>query len=249
MLRVVSYNIHKGLNPSNRKVVLGPMRDALRELNPDLVFLQEVVGEHKGKWKDLPDWPLESHLEFLADSLWPHQAYGRNAVYDSGHHGNAVLSKFPIVEWRNISLTASRFESRGMLHVRVQLPKVKIPLHCLCVHLGLFARGRKKQLERILDAVRRDIPAVEPLILGGDFNDWSYRLTASLEKNLALSEVFRVKEGRHARSFPARLPILSLDRIFVRGFSVVDAQVLKVRPWSRFSDHAALAATLAATDK
>jgi signal transduction histidine kinase len=71
----------------------------------DVVFLQEIHGEHKGHQANLQDWPNEAQFEYLADSIWHHHAYGKNAVYPEGHHGNAILSKYPIKRWDNLDLT------------------------------------------------------------------------------------------------------------------------------------------------
>ena len=140
MLKIATYNIHKGFSHFNRRVVLHELRDRLRELDADIVFLQEVQGEHRhhaGRHRDYPD---EAQHEFIAGTVWPHHAYGKNAVYEDGHHGNAILSRFPIVQSHNKDVSAHRFESRGLLHCEIELadgPRV----HCLCAHFGLFARA------------------------------------------------------------------------------------------------------------
>ncbi|MGZ3709925.1 MAG: endonuclease/exonuclease/phosphatase family protein, partial [Bdellovibrionota bacterium] len=64
------------------------MRDALRAERADLVFLQEVLGEHEIHSRTVQGWPAGPQFEFLADELWPHFAYGKNAAYSAGHHGN-----------------------------------------------------------------------------------------------------------------------------------------------------------------
>ena len=60
--------------------------------------------------------------EFLADSIWPQFAYGRNMVYPKGHHGNAVMSKFPIVHFQNHDVSLPGPEKRGLLHCVLQVP-------------------------------------------------------------------------------------------------------------------------------
>ena len=92
VIKILTYNIHKGFNASNRRFVLHEMKDALREINADIVFLQEIQGEHRHKQNRISDWPDTSQFEFLADQVWQHHAYGKNAIYKSGHHGNAILS-------------------------------------------------------------------------------------------------------------------------------------------------------------
>ena len=63
-------------------------------------------------------------------------------------------------------------------------------------------------------------------------------------KELNLHEAFEVNTGKLARSFPCALPLLRMDRIYLRGLSVQQVEVHAYRPWSKISDHAALSATL-----
>ena len=95
-LHVATYNIHKGFSNFNRRMVVHELRDRLRLLGADLVFLQEVLGDHQRHAQRFANWPEEPQYEFLADSVWRDFAYGRNSVYDLGHHGNAVLSRYPL---------------------------------------------------------------------------------------------------------------------------------------------------------
>jgi endonuclease/exonuclease/phosphatase family metal-dependent hydrolase len=243
-LRVLSYNIHKGLSALNRKHVLHDIREAIRSVGADLVFLQEVLGAHDGHSVRFDNWPRESQFEFLADSIWNHHAYGKNAVYDSGHHGNAVLSKYPILAWRNVDITASAFEQRGILQVDIDLINQKTHLHAMCVHLGLTGRQRNTQVSVLNRLVSESVPENAPLIVAGDFNDWSARASKRLTKELGMQEVFAELHGRHARTFPARFPVLMLDRIYCRGLEVQSASVLMGKPWNTLSDHAALYAEL-----
>ena len=169
-LRLATYNIHKGFSHFNRRMMVHELRHHLRLLDVDLVFLQEVQGEHEQHAERVPNWPAEPQYEFLAHEVWQDYAYGRNAVYDHGHHGNAILSRFPIVNAENQDVSAHRFEHRGLLHCEVALGDVR--LHCLCVHFGLYERGRRRQLSALTERVQRLVPADAPLIVAGDFNDW-----------------------------------------------------------------------------
>lgn len=244
-LKVLSYNIHKGLSPLNRRHVLDRIRDAIRSVDPDLVFLQEVLGAHTKHSKRFSNWPKESQFEYLADSLWAHHAYGRNAVYDAGHHGNAVLSKYPILAWRNIDVSSSRFEQRGILHVIIDGPKPWGQVHGMCVHLGLTAGQRNRQVGTLRRLVEEGVPIEAPLLIAGDFNDWSARASHRLAHELHMQEVFETLHGKPARTFPARLPLLMLDRIYCRKMQIQRAAVLFGLPWSTLSDHAALLAEFA----
>jgi endonuclease/exonuclease/phosphatase family metal-dependent hydrolase len=244
-LHVATYNIHKGLSHFNRRLVMHDLRERLRGLNADIVFLQEVLGEHQRHADRFHDWPVEPQYEFLADNVWSEFAYGRNAVYDHGHHGNAVLSRFPIVAYENQDVSTNPFETRGVLHCEIRLPDVGASLHCLCVHFALDERGRRQQLTALIDRIVEQVPDEAPVIVAGDFNDWRNRVGKRLAAELGLMEVFRDYRGRPARSYPSRLPLFRLDRIYVRGFSVHHAEVHHGDAWSRISDHALLSARLA----
>ncbi len=241
--RVTTYNIHKGFSQFNQRMMVHELRERLRHLDTDIVFLQEVQGLHLRHAERHGDWPALPQHEFLAEDLWANTAYGRNVIYDHGHHGNAVLSRFPIVESHNQDVTHLRFERRGLLHCRVRLPDERV-LHCVCVHLSLFGRSRRRQMGALADFLGARMDADEPLIIAGDFNDWRNRADNLLGERLGLTEVFGGAGGRPVRSFPAALPLFRLDRIYVRGLQVEGAELHHGRPWSLISDHAALTADL-----
>lgn len=243
-LRVLSYNIHKGFS-MDRRFVLRKIKEAIQTTNAELVFLQEVIGEHSGHSSRIAEWPIEPQLEYLADTLWPHFAYGRNAVYTEGHHGNAILSMHPFNGHENIDISNNRLERRGLLHATLPpLTPEGRELHVVCVHLDLFENGRIKQIESIVRRIHAHVPDGSPLIIAGDFNDWRENASPALENELGVTEVFRALHGRHARSFPSWFPFLPLDRIYVRGFTGVEAHCLTGPPWSQLSDHGALMAIL-----
>lgn len=212
------------------------IRTALQSVAVDVVFLQEVLGEQRRFAARLPDWPVAPQFEYLADTIWPYYAYGKNAVYNGGHHGNAILSKFPIASWENIDFSNNRFERRGCLHA-VIYPTDHQPLHCLCVHLDLLHRGRIKQVLEICRRINEAVPEDEPFILAGDFNDWSRRLSCILEEHTGATEVFRKVTGKYAATYPSACPVLNLDRMYFRGVTAVSAQVLSGAIWRGLSDH------------
>ena len=239
-LHIATYNIHKGFSHSNRRMMIHELRDRLRALNADVIFLQEVIGHHKGHSTRYKNWPNIPQYEFLADSTWPDFAYGKNAVYKEGHHGNAILSRYPIVLWDNEDISTHRYESRGMLHCEISIPGWRENLHCVCIHLGLFARGRQKQLSALNRRIEQLVPPQAPLIIAGDFNDWREMANRTMIEQLGLTEVFELTSGKAARSYPSWMPILRLDRIYVRGFHIENVQIHRGLPWSRISDHAVL---------
>jgi len=236
-LNIVTYNIHKGLSHFNRRIVMHELRERLRELNADIVFLQEVQGENSRDVRHHHGYPTSPQHEFLADQIWPHHAYGKNSVYIGGHHGNAILSRYLITEWDNLDISAHRFENRGLLHCVIDLPKtdqreICQPLHCICVHFGLFKRGRRVQFNALVERIKQRIPVNAPLIVAGDFNDWRNTANRLLAHELQLHEVFEANFGRPARSFPAGMPLLRMDRIYVRG---LDIQHSEVHAWRKIS--------------
>jgi endonuclease/exonuclease/phosphatase family metal-dependent hydrolase len=240
-LLVATYNIHKGFSQFNRRLVLHELRQRLRELNADIVFLQEVQGAHS---RHLHQEMTHPQHEFLAHEIWPHHAYGKNSVYDAGHHGNAILSRLPILDWHNHDISAHRFESRGLLHCEIEISGESNRLHCLCVHLGLSTRGRNFQFKALVEHIQQRIAPEAPLIIAGDFNDWNNRAHLQLATELDLHEVFESCGGVLPRSFPVSFPVLRLDRIYVRGLKVHDAAIYAKAPWNKISDHAALSARL-----
>jgi len=168
-LTVLSYNIHKGWGPLRMRYTLGAMRDALVALAPDVVLLQEVQGRLEESDSSSQVSGLPQH-HFLAEPLWPYAAYGGNRFYHKGHHGNAVLTRFPIQMAHNHDLSAARrWESRGALEVVIEAHGRRI--HLFSVHLGLRRHWRRWQLTRLREIVAA-VPHGEAVIIGGDFNDW-----------------------------------------------------------------------------
>jgi endonuclease/exonuclease/phosphatase family metal-dependent hydrolase len=237
-LNVLTINMHMGFGVFNRRFILPELRDAVRKVSADVVFLQEVHGTQQAHARRWEHWPATSQYEFLADSMWPAFAYGRNAVYPDGDHGNALLSKYPIVHHENLDASVHGTEQRGLLHCVLAVPGYG-PVHAICVHLGLREGHRRQQLNLLMGLLAR-LPVSAPVIVAGDFNDW--RLQAdSLLAGSGLHEAFVQASGAPAKSFPARWPLLRLDRIYVRNATTHWPKVLTNRPWSHLSDHAPLA--------
>jgi endonuclease/exonuclease/phosphatase family metal-dependent hydrolase len=204
-------------------------------------------------------WPTEAQHEYLRGEN-QHSVYGMNAAYDHGHHGNALLSNFPIVHHANEDVSDHAYEKRGILHCILKVQDQSI--HCYVVHLGLFAGSRKRQTDALVEAVNSTAPADAPVIIAGDFNDWENKLSETLHERCGVREVFDANLSRlgfgtylrrlagrgpkiqPARTFPAAMPVLKLDRIYVRGFDIEAAQVMHGVRWARLSDHAPLVATL-----
>jgi endonuclease/exonuclease/phosphatase family metal-dependent hydrolase len=242
-LSVLTWNIHKGFTADRRSFVLHRMRELLRDSGVDLALLQEVQGEHRQHAGRIGNWPAQAHFEFLADSVWPHYAYGKNAVFDASHHGNAILSKYPFAQWDNINVSPLRRASRSLLHGTLTMPESTLRLHVVCVHFGLIAferRGQLRVLNRHLELAKAEHDAV---IVGGDFNDWTGRqVRRLLDPALGLQEAFLQRQHRHARTFPARWPLFAVDRIYFTGVELRDCARIDTAQCRELSDHLPLMA-------
>jgi endonuclease/exonuclease/phosphatase family metal-dependent hydrolase len=234
-LKLISYNIHKGFSTTNLSQTLHRIKTAIDAHQVDLLCVQELAGEHRR---------MGAQLEILADKTWSHYAYGKNSVYSGGHHGNAILSQFPIKHWENIDISESAFEKRGMLHIVLDIPKYKTPLHVINTHLGLFHSWRKNQLEKLCQRIEVHLPREASLIVCGDFNDWNEYASQFLAERLNLREVFMDKIGSHAKTFPSFFPLLRLDRIYTRNIVSHQVEVLAAKKFRGLSDHLPIFAEL-----
>ncbi len=235
-IKILTYNIHKGFSIANRRFTLFGIREALEEIDPDVIFLQELQGEHHKRSRKIESWPLKPQGEFLAENRWPFSLYAKNAVYKKGHHGNGLLCKYPIISWHNKNLSRAKFASRSYLHAKILLPN-KTTLNLVCVHLGLFEAEREMQLDLIAKAIEETIPDDEPLIMAGDFNDWRKRALDHMKIDLGLKEAFLNYSGQHARTFPVWRPTLQVDRIYYRGLHLHEALSFEHKRWRKLSDH------------
>ena len=240
-LKVLTYNIHKGFTSGNRKYILSSIRDAIRELDVDVAALQEVTGENKKHARRRSDWHHEGQFEFLADQTWPHYAYGKNAIYQSGHHGNALLSKFPFQSINNQDISQSRYSRRSILHAPITLPGVNWQIHLSCVHLGFLPYEQFLQW-RCLDQWLQSLAPETPVILMGDFNDWHQRIHRKLVVKHHLCEAVEQHYGKLQPTYPSNRPRLSVDRIYYRGLSLRSTELHNSNRWGDLSDHCPIVA-------
>lgn len=242
-LRILTYNIHKGFSTSNRNFMLHQIRDALVDTNADIMLLQEIQGEHTEHQQTQLEWPEVPHCEFLAQDVWPHVAYAKNAVYSVGHHGNAILSKYALQSWENINVSPFSWASRSLLHGVIKLPWFDEELHIICIHLGLIGIERRRQFVTLCERIDAHVPHDAPLIVAGDFNDWTGQAEKRLSQHLGLKEAYRTLHNRYARTWPSWMPLLTMDRIYYRGLEPVLCERPSHSRWNKLSDHAPLVAS------
>ncbi len=238
-LRVVTYNIHKGVQgvgPASRLEIHNLMQ-AVQGFGADVVCLQEVRGFNRQMQKRFAHWPAVGQADYLAPPGYQ-AVYRTNAVTRHGEHGNALLSRWPVLGQGHHDVSDHRFEQRGLLHVRLDVKGA--PLHVVVAHLGLIHASRERQVQQIGAMLEREVPPHEPLVVAGDFNDWGQRLHEAMA-------VFGLRTFEHIRhaTYPSRLPLLHLDRIYARGLRPLSVQVPHGGQWARLSDHLPLIAELA----
>lgn len=265
-LRVATYNIHKGVMGLRKKSRIHDVRLALHSIDADIVFLQEVQDRNERLARKVGH-PNGTQLDYLCTGSYLHRAYGMNAVYPHGHHGNAIVSRHEIGRYLNHDISDHMLEKRGMLHAVSHIETRRrgaVDIHLINTHFGLIKRSRVRQAAFLVDFVKSEIEVGAPLIIAGDFNDWQRGVDGMLRSELDVIEVsaeFYRSTGKTrlldrllpwrdqprqsvARTYPSVMPWLMLDRIYVRGFRVKDVRVPKGVEWAQRSDHMPLIADL-----
>jgi len=237
--RVATYNIHKGVRGTGpaKRLEIHALKGGVAHLDADLVCLQEVRAHHHGDARRFHrHWPNRPQADFLAPDGYE-VAYRSNAFTRGGEHGNALLSRFPLLDVAHRDVSDHRLEQRGLLHATVDWAGA--PLHVLVLHLGLFHGSRVRQVDALGDYLQEKVPAGERLLVAGDFNDWREQLDPAMQG-------LDLRRAGMARTFPARAPLFALDRVYLRGLSALGSEVPRGAPWVRMSDHLPLLVELEA---
>ncbi len=208
-LRVLSYNIHKCIGGVDRRYEPSRIIEVIRKLDADVVMLQEVDAGVKRSNGD-------RQVELLGNELGLryHTWFPNVDVRGGGQYGNAILSRYPLIESTNIDVTLRFKKRRSVLHgvLRVRHDDIDRTVHVFNMHLGLARYERKRQLELFLNSQPfAHLHHDTPVVVGGDLND----VYGGLGTLLAPSG-FRGIE-RRPLTFPAWGPMRALDAIFVRG--------------------------------
>ena len=247
VLRVATYNIHKGVRGvgPRKRLEIHNLALGIEALDTDLVFLQEVRSLNRAEAKKFPDthlgWPRMPQADYLAPEGYE-VAYRTNATTTHGEHGNALLSRWPIGDIGHHDVSDHRFEQRGLLHVPVHWNGVLV--HAIVAHFGLIHSSRVRQVERLAKFIEAEVPKDELLIVAGDFNDWGEKLDPPM-RELGLRRA-TAPGGPAAKmnTFPSRIPLFAMDRIYTRGLRCLGSTVPRGATWARMSDHLPLVAEL-----
>jgi endonuclease/exonuclease/phosphatase family metal-dependent hydrolase len=228
-LSLASYNIHRCFGTDGHYT---PERTAevIDALDADVIGLQEV------DMRLLVDG--RAQLDFLADRLSLNPVPGPNIKGRRGKFGNALLTRWPVLSVRRTDLTVRHFEPRGAilaeLNVRGQ------PLRVVVTHLGLNAAERRLQVRHLLLALEEEGHDDMATIIMGDFNEWrpTRGCLRTIDRRFGLSLM--------PRTFPSRLPLLPLDRIWAWPADGLKRLSVYATPLSRMtSDHLPLRAEVA----
>ncbi|GAA0752136.1 endonuclease/exonuclease/phosphatase family protein [Ideonella azotifigens] len=237
-LRVATYNIHKGvrgMGPTKR-LEIHNLGLGIESLDADLVFLQEVRLFHARESRQFQrthgGWPEQGQAEFLAPEGYG-AAYHTNCVTRHGEHGNALLSRWPMGSIGHHDVSDHRFEQRGLLHVPVKWHGMEV--HAVVAHFGLIHSSRLRQVQRLAAFIEQTVPAGAPLLVAGDFNDWGERLDGPMQA-MGLQRA-TPPQATNTPTFPSRVPVFALDRVYMRGFRCVRTTVPRGSAWARMSDH------------
>jgi endonuclease/exonuclease/phosphatase family metal-dependent hydrolase len=247
-LRIITWNIHKGVRGLGlrKRLEIHAMQAALAKLDADVICLQEVRRINTREAAHFTQWPELPQADFLAPSGYE-AVYRTNAFTKHGEHGNALLSRYPVVSHAHEDMSDHRFEQRGLLHATLQIQDKKV--HVIVVHLGLIATSRQRQMAQLSRYIERDIPRQETLVVAGDFNSpiapvrWAQSALDDkngngndLQKSKAKTPKMLHALRGHA-TFPSRLPMLQLDHVFARHASIISTHVPRESEWARMSDH------------
>lgn len=230
-MRIVTYNIHKGRGMDGR-ISIKRIQKVLGELDADIIALQEVFAlcdSHQGQ------------VEAIASELGLKSAFGCTRHHRGRPYGNAILTRWPIVESQDMDISWYRRERRGCIRADLKTPRGL--LHVFNIHMGTSFFERRHQVKSLLSAKHLHDNLSGPRVLVGDFNEWIKGLTTRMlsEKFESLNLELHVQKRR---SYPGLLPLLHLDHIyFERPLHVEKAELVRTRLSKIASDHLPLVAT------
>lgn len=227
-MRLLSYNIHKGIGGRDRRYSLERIIAVIEAENPDLICLQEVDrGLKRSRHHDQP--------RLLADAF--HAAgvlFQLNVHIKDGGYGNLLLSRWPLASHHQVALRLSQRKPRGAQMAVVDSPEG--PLHLVNWHLGLAERERHWQVEHVLGHRLFREGSHHPTIVVGDTNDWRETLSHGAFFRHGFRQITTPRS--RFRSFPAYLAVGSLDKAFSRGpIEVRHAHVVRSILAKEASDH------------
>ena len=230
-LRIATYNIHCCIGGDGR-VDAARVAQVIAEVGCDTIGLQEVDSRSGGEHDSI-------QLDYLADATGMRAIAGHTIVRHTGHFGNALLTRRPVLAVRRHDLSFGRREPRGAIEVDLDIAGRTVRI--IVTHLGLRPAERRYQVRKMLRLLH-EVPAGQPVVVLGDINEW-----------LPIGRPLRwlhnlLGQAPAERSFPARLPMFALDRVWVRPYQALLAFGTHRTAVARIaSDHLPVKAIIATT--
>lgn len=216
-ISTLNYNLHKHRSFFLRMATDKKIKSIIDNASPDIVFLQETQEKISRSLKGAPV-RINNKAKFLSGDQY-YCAYSQNLHYrnGSGGHGNAILSKHPILEQENLDISVSKMERRGILYTKIKVGELN--LSAFCTHLNLRSSDRAKQVKLLTEYISSKTTPHSPIILGGDFNDFDHKITRLLlDDGWYCGEIYK--------TFPNIFPTMSPDRIFSKNMQAVSSGVI-----------------------
>ena len=220
MLKVASYNIHKGVGLDRLR---RPERivDVLCELDADIIALQEADRRFGSRAAALP-----ADLLLGGSPYTPVEVNNRD--HSIGWHGNAILVRKDAEILTHTHIELPTLEPRGAVLAELRIRGVRVRV--VAMHLDLSGLWRRRQARAIIDTLEKRRPL--PTILMGDLNEWSVHGGCLRD----FAHHFRIAPT--PPSFHTRRPVARLDRIMIdRSMQVTSCGVHHSLKSRRASDH------------
>jgi endonuclease/exonuclease/phosphatase family metal-dependent hydrolase len=230
-VRIATYNVHR-CRGMDRRINPSRIVDVLRDINADVIALQEVIGA---------GLQGAGQAEEIGAGLG--MGWVMNCVRTLRHHqfGNVVLSRYPIVHHSQYDLSWRTCEPRNCQ--RADLEIAGELLHIYNVHLGTAVLERRYQAKRLASFVH-DRRVMGPKVILGDFNEWMRGLATKTLTSL-FESVDISKHLKRRRTYPGLFPVVHLDHIYYDGLvKVLRVEMPRTRTSLMASDHLPLVATL-----
>ena len=201
-LRILTYNIHHG-EGVDRQLNLERIAEVIRSVDPDLVALQEVDKNFMRPGSRRIDQPAE-----LSRLTGMEVAFGANLKVFRGGYGNAILSKLPILAYRNHPLPKlDRSEKRGVLSAEIRFGRGTLTF--LATHFDHRSDdGERLESAGWINRFVTDSSSVRA-ILAGDIN--AQRNSKVLNR---LNEAWEIAGQTNQPTFPAGAPNRQIDFVF-----------------------------------
>lgn len=227
-MRLLTYNIHKGIGGRDRRYRLQRILDVIDTANADIVCLQEVDRNvRRSSFDDQPEL-LTKELGF------EHFAFQINHKIKTGGYGNCTLSRFPIACSADISLRIGNRKNRQALHTIIETPVGMVSLANL--HLGLAEKDRHLQIQKLLESEAFRRHSSLPSVVTGDTNDWRNTLHKGAFREYGYNQMSHLQAS--LKTFPAYIPLGALDKAFANSrIKLLDCHTIDTKLAKAASDH------------